>query len=87
MSSPTPLDTQPILALDGYLSPFIPAIQRRYEKFRQWKDSIEIHEGGYDTFSQGYRRFGIHVQPSGEIVYREWAPNAKQAFLIGDFSE
>ncbi|KAF8481348.1 glycoside hydrolase, partial [Gautieria morchelliformis] len=87
MSSPTPLDVQPILALDGYLSPFIPAIQHRYEKFREWKDSIEIHEGGYDTFSQGYRRFGINVQPSGEIVYREWAPNAKEAFLIGDFND
>ena len=81
------LDVQSILALDGYLEPFVPAIQRRYEKFKQWKDSIEEHEGGYDNFSKGYLRCGINLQPNGEIVYREWAPNAKEAFFIGEFSE
>lgn len=87
MSSPSSLKAQAILTLDGYLEPFIPSIQRRYEKLKQWKDSIETHEGGYDNFSKGYRRFGINVQPNGEIVYREWAPNAKEAFFIGEFSE
>lgn len=87
MLSSTPFNAQSILALDGYLEPFIPAIQRRHEKFKQWKNTIDIHEGGYDTFSKGYRRFGINVQSNGNIVYREWAPNAKEAFFIGEFSK
>lgn len=35
---------------------------------------------------QGYEKFGLNVTENGEIVYREWAPNAVQAHLIGDFS-
>jgi 1,4-alpha-glucan branching enzyme len=85
--SSSPFNAQSVLALDGYLEPFIPAIQHRYEKFKQWKKIIDLHEGGYDIFSKGYDRFGINVQPNGDIVYREWAPNATEAFFIGDFSK
>lgn len=35
---------------------------------------------------QGYERFGFHVQQNGDVVYREWAPNALRAYLIGDFN-
>lgn len=36
---------------------------------------------------QGFNKFGFNVDDSGVIRYREWAPNAKKAFLIGEFSE
>ena len=36
---------------------------------------------------QGADIFGLQVKPDGTITYREWAPNAIQAALIGDFSE
>ena len=39
------------------------------------------------TSSQGADIFGLQVKPDGTIIYREWAPNAIQAALIGDFSE
>lgn len=35
---------------------------------------------------QGYERFGLNVNDCGDITYREWAPNAVEAHLIGDFS-
>lgn len=35
---------------------------------------------------QGYEKFGFNVQPNGDIVYREWAPSALRAYLIGDFN-
>lgn len=35
---------------------------------------------------QGYETFGLNAQPNGDILYREWAPNAKEASLVGDFS-
>lgn len=82
-----PLDTQAVLQLDGYLEPNIPAIAARYDIFRKWKDTIDQLEGGYDNFTKGYLKFGINVDSKGQVIYREWAPNANQAYLIGDFSE
>jgi 1,4-alpha-glucan branching enzyme len=38
-------------------------------------------------FFQGFNKFGFNVDESNNIIYREWAPNAVQASLIGDFSE
>lgn len=81
-----PLDPQVIIDIDGYLRPNVPAIIERYNTFKGWKDTIEEHEGGYDNFTKGYLKFGFNVGPKNEVVYREWAPNAKEAFLIGDFS-
>jgi 1,4-alpha-glucan branching enzyme len=82
-----PLDTAAILELDGYLKPDIPNIVHRHDLFRKWKDVIEEHEGGYETFTKGYLRFGLNVGDNGDLTYREWAPNAVEAYLIGDFSE
>ncbi|KAF9464887.1 glycoside hydrolase family 13 protein [Collybia nuda] len=82
-----PLNPKAILELDGYLEPNVPAIIHRHNIFRQWKNTIEQHEGGYDKFTQGYRRFGFNVASNGQMVYREWAPNAVEAYLIGDFNE
>jgi 1,4-alpha-glucan branching enzyme len=36
---------------------------------------------------QGAEKFGFNVDSNNNIVYREWAPNATAAFLIGDFSK
>jgi 1,4-alpha-glucan branching enzyme len=81
------LDTEAVLELDGYLKPDIPNIVHRYDLFRKWKDSIEEHEGGYDAFTKGYLKFGLNTTEKNEVVYREWAPNAVEAYLIGEFSQ
>ncbi|KAG6880645.1 hypothetical protein C0992_003176, partial [Termitomyces sp. T32_za158] len=80
-----PIDPEKITELDSYLEPDVPNIVNRYNVFRKWKDTIEVHEGGYDKFTKGYEKFGFNVSKSGEVVYREWAPNAVEANLIGDF--
>lgn len=36
--------------------------------------------------SKGFEKFGLNVNGNGDITYREWAPNAIDAHLIGDFS-
>jgi 1,4-alpha-glucan branching enzyme len=81
------LDPKIVLKNDGYLEPNIPAIVHRHDVFRKWKDTIDEYEGGYDNFTKGYLKFGLNVGSNGEVVYREWAPNAKEACLIGDFSK
>ncbi|KAF8915344.1 glycoside hydrolase superfamily [Mucidula mucida] len=82
----SPLDPKVVLGIDGYLEPNVPAIVHRHDLFRKLKDAIEQHEGGYDSFTKGYLKFGLNVGSNGEVVYREWAPNAKEAYLIGDFN-
>lgn len=82
----TQFNTQDIIQLDPYLEPFLPAIERRHKQFQQCKDAIFDHEGGYENFTKGYELMGFTVKEDGTVVYREWAPNAREANLIGDFS-
>jgi len=80
------LDPKTITDIDGYLRPNVPAIIQRHNAYRHWKDVIDRLEGGYDKFTKGYLKFGLNVGPSNEVFYREWAPNAVEAVVIGDFS-
>ncbi|KAH7887555.1 glycoside hydrolase family 13 protein [Phlebopus sp. FC_14] len=80
------LDSAPILQLDGYLEPFLSTLERRRQRFQAWKDTIFQSEGGYEKFTKGYEVMGFTVKEDSTVVYREWAPNAKEANLIGDFN-
>ncbi|KAI7124309.1 1,4-alpha-glucan-branching, partial [Hortaea werneckii] len=81
-----PNDGTGVLALDPYLDPFKGALQSRFAKAQKWINDINTHEGGLEKFSRGYERFGFTVAPDHTITYREWAPNALRAYLIGDFN-
>ena len=72
--------------MDPWLSPFKDALRSRYGRAQKWIKTIDETEGGLDNFSKGVHKFGFNVQENGDIVYREWAPNAMRAYLIGDFS-
>lgn len=63
----------------------MPAIARHHTLLEKI-DSIEQHEGGLDAFTKGYEQFGFNLRKDG-IDYCEWAPNAREAYLIGDFSK
>ncbi|OLL22192.1 1,4-alpha-glucan-branching enzyme [Neolecta irregularis DAH-3] len=52
----------------------------------QWIQRLQESEGGLDKFSKGYEIMGLNVDKSGNIIYREWAPNATRASLIGEFN-
>ena len=82
-----PIDAKTILDVDPWLEHNTAHIVHRHDLFRQWKDTIDSVEGGYDQFTKGYLKFGLNVSPDGTVTYREWAPNAKEAVLIGDFSK
>ncbi|KAM0793776.1 alpha-1,4-glucan branching enzyme [Microbotryomycetes sp. NB124-2] len=75
-----------VIREDSYLEPFEGAIKHRNSTFESWVKRINDSEGGFDKFSKSYQRYGIHAQPNGDIVYREWAPNAETAALIGEFN-
>ncbi|KAJ3372781.1 alpha-1,4-glucan branching enzyme, partial [Kappamyces sp. JEL0680] len=56
-------------------------------RFTATLKKIDEFEGGMDAFTQGYKRLGFNTLANGQITYREWAPNATKAWLIGDFND
>ena len=83
----TTLDSQTVLDVDPWLKDQVPAILHRHELFRKWKETIFATEGGYGPFMDGYHKMGVNIQPDNSVIYREWAPNAKEAVFIGEFSK
>ena len=75
-----------VVQLDPWLSPFKEALRSRYSKAQKWIKTLNETEGGLEKFSKGYEKYGLVVHDNGDITYREWAPNATKANLIGDFS-
>ncbi|KAK7227070.1 hypothetical protein V2G26_015073 [Clonostachys chloroleuca] len=81
-----PNDGTGVVKLDPWLEPFSDALRRRFSKTQEWIQTINESEGGIDKFSQGFNHYGFTINDN-TIVYREWAPNAEEAYLIGDFNE
>ncbi|ORY90097.1 glycoside hydrolase superfamily [Leucosporidium creatinivorum] len=87
-AAPPPKQPSPFAVIreDPYLEPFEGAIQARADKYQAWVDTINKTENGFDAFSRGYETYGFQVLKNGDISYREWAPNAETAALVGDFN-
>ena len=75
-----------VVKVDSWLEPFSDSLRHRYKGFQGWVETLNQTEGGLAKFSQGYKKMGFTVAPNNDITYREWAPNATTAHLIGDFS-
>lgn len=50
------------------------------------KKEEELCESSLSNFANGHHFYGIH-KTNTEWIIREWAPNATEMYLIGDFSE
>lgn len=86
-SVPNRLPGTGVLDTDPWLEPFAEAISRRYTTAQNWIKQLDQNEQGLLKFSEGYKHFGIHLDPkTNAITYREWAPNAVAASLIGRFN-
>ncbi|KAL7270556.1 alpha-1,4-glucan branching enzyme [Rhizina undulata] len=75
-----------VLELDPWLTPWKDDLRSRFSRAQDWIKKLDDCEGGLDKFSKGYERYGINVQKNGDIVYREWAPNATSASFVGDWN-
>lgn len=74
------------VAHDPQLAAYEAHLKYRWKVFNETKEAIVAAEGSMDAFSKGYEKFGFNKTPSGDVVYREWAPAAQAAALIGDFN-
>lgn len=86
MSDVATTNTLKVIDDDPYLSSYRSVFDHRFAIYKNWIQKINDHEGGIDLFTKGYKKLGMNVTKN-EFVYREWAPNVKSAFLIGDFSK
>lgn len=75
-----------LLERDPYLQPYEKEIRRRYACFKDMLESIEENGEGLDTFTKGYKYYGVNVKQDNTIICREWAPGARQLYLTGDFN-
>ena len=77
------------LATDTHsrLEPYSGGLRERYSAYKKALDSINQYEGGLAKFSEGHKIMGFQVDAKGGVTYREWAPGATEARLIGEFSE
>ncbi|MCX6330836.1 MAG: alpha amylase C-terminal domain-containing protein [Bacteroidia bacterium] len=67
--------------VDSWLKPFINVIDDRINKC-QLKEHHLIGKGSLVDFSMGHHYYGLH-RKNDSWIFREWAPNATNIFIIG----
>ena len=72
---------------DSWLEPFEGAIRGRHDH-ALWKIGQLTQQGKrtLSDFASGHLYYGLHKLAKG-WVFREWAPNATEIYLIGDFND
>eukprot|EP00879_Flechtneria_rotunda_P011602 GHRR01012119.1.p1 GENE.GHRR01012119.1~~GHRR01012119.1.p1 ORF type:complete len:733 (+),score=193.09 GHRR01012119.1:150-2348(+) len=74
-----------IYSVDPQLANHRDHLDYRWGQFTSVKENIEKAVGSLDEFSKGYEYLGF-TRKGNKTIYREWAPGAKAAALIGDFN-
>ena len=81
------METLNLIKNDPWLEPFADAINGRHQ--HAIDKELELTNKGKLTlsdFASGYLYFGLHRTNDG-WVFREWAPNATQIFIVGTFND
>ena len=74
-----------LLELNPQLQDFAWDIDYRMQLYRDTKARLMPNGGMLTDFANAHDYFGIH-HVDGGWVYREWAPNAHQLYLTGEFN-
>jgi 1,4-alpha-glucan branching enzyme len=74
-----------ILDIDPFLRPFRSDIELRMKNYERSRARLLGESASVSSFANGYMFFGFHRSGDG-FVYREWAPNAEEIYLFGDFN-
>ena len=76
---------RPHLLDDPYLAPYAEAVRGRAAHARDRAAELTGGEGSLADWASAHEYFGLHRTKRG-WVFREWAPNATEMWLVGDFS-
>ena len=74
-----------IIKNDPWLEPYAEAITGRYQDAVNKERELVGKDGSLVDFANAHNYFGLHRTADG-WVFREWAPNATDIVLIGDFT-
>jgi len=75
-----------IVARDPWLSPFSDVIRSRSKKALAKEKELFTGQQKISDFATGYLFFGLH-RSATKWIFREWAPNASELFMVGQFSD
>lgn len=82
---------KPRLALvesDPWLEPVEREIENRVARYKNRLNQIEKNYGSLEEFADAYTYFGIQYDKKAKgWYYREWAPEAYELFLFGEFND
>ncbi len=74
-----------ILEIDPWIKDYKNDINLRMDEYKKQKDRLLKKGEKLKDFANAHNYYGFHKVKTGWI-YREWAPNAKGLYLIGDFN-
>ena len=82
------MEILPIIQEDPWLQPYIYDVQGRLDRFKKAIQQIEMRSTSLLDFCTAHNYYGIHFNAEKNgWFYREWAPNASQLSLTGDFNQ
>ena len=84
--APAKVTVLKLIKNDPYLAEYADAINGRYQHMLARKLHLAGPSGNLSEFADGYLYFGLHRQDDGSWVLREWAPNATDIYVVGDFN-
>ena len=73
---------------DPWLAPYADGIERRAQRAQETAKRLtgtSDNPQALASFASAHEYYGLHRTKDGWI-FREWAPNATQIWLVGDFS-
>lgn len=74
-----------IVKNDEWLTPYQEAIVGRHQHALTKIEELTQGQQRLAEFAMGHHFFGLH-RSGKQWIFREWAPNATQIFLVGDFN-
>ena len=78
--------TLKLIKNDPWLEPFTQAIEGRHNDALQKLVHLTGGSGKLCDFAKAYMYYGLHRLDNGDWVLREWAPNATDIYVVGDFN-
>jgi 1,4-alpha-glucan branching enzyme len=76
-----------IIREDPWLEPYTHDVSERLGRYKKALSEIEGVAGSLLNFAKGHYYYGINFDSEKNgWYYREWAPNADQLYLAGDFN-
>lgn len=86
-ASKIPESVKELTNVDPWLEPYVEELDYRRSIADNWLAAFNKNDNGILNFADSYKKMGIHANPDNSITYIEYAPNAVDACLIGDFND